>query len=364
MRDNKQLNVSNCLIGLQHPLFAQHCTAQYLQTLPKTWRHSLSSIEPGYSNKPSWFLIFPLVHSAHFSNCWSLIWHWCILQAQKVPLEMEACSLNWICLTDVTRDNEYAVDRCLCYVHILGSRTQIACDGKQRELLIGVELRVVVDLFHLREWHRWSIGWIWGTFKTTSWMNRDSLTLAAAGKGLSFPFRLHSRPIFFAEIPVLTARLQASGQQAAEPGQGLPAAKRKSTFFGTSFPAPAHRFLLPPQLQLWYSSGPSRDKSISSKWYSFAMLWHREHASLVAKSVDHFIVYSVPVSTGGVFCNLDWRQQNSKERLTGSMITGDGSNGILTGKCQTQHSSPICCCAKSNTVENWLRQGLQMKVVF
>lgn len=115
MTDNKHLNVSNCLIGLQHPLFAQHCTAQYSQTLPKTWRHTLSGIKPGNSNKLCRLLIFPLLH---FSDYQSLIWRWCILHAQKASLEMEACSRNWICLTDVTqRDNEYAVDRCLCYVH-------------------------------------------------------------------------------------------------------------------------------------------------------------------------------------------------------------------------------------------------------
>lgn len=225
MTDNKQLNVSNCLIGLQHPLCAQHCAAQYLGTLPKTWRHRLSDIEPGNSNKLCWLLIFPLVHSAHFSDYQSLIWHWCILHAQKVPLEMEACSLNWICLTDVTqRDNDYAVDRCLCYVH-----THIRKQGhrfpamENRELLIGVELRVVADLFHLREWNSWRLGRIWGKFKTTSWMNWDCLTLAAAGKGLSFPLGLHS----LADIQVLTACPQDRAQQAAEPGQGLPPAKRK-----------------------------------------------------------------------------------------------------------------------------------------
>lgn len=79
---------------------------------------------------------------------------------------------------------------------------------------------------------------------------------------------------------------------------------------------------------------------------------------------DDFIVYSVPVSTGGMLCNSHHRQPNSKERLTGSIITGDGSNRILTGKCQNQHCSPICCCAKSNAAESRLRQGLQMKVVF
>lgn len=58
-------------------------------------------------------------------------------------------------------------------------------------------------------------------------MHWDCLTLAAAGKGLSFPPGLHSPPICLAEIQALTAHPQARPQQAAEPGQGLPAAKRE-----------------------------------------------------------------------------------------------------------------------------------------
>lgn len=132
----------------------------------------------------------------------------------------------------------------------------------------------------------------------------------------------------------------------------------------------AHHFLFLPIWSCFLSSFSSATPQVlpgttlSSKWHIFAMLWHREHASLAAKSGDHFIVYSVPVSTGRVFCSLHQRQQNRKERSTGSIITVDGRNGILTGKCQTQHSSPICHCAKSNAIENRLRQGLQMKVVF
>lgn len=152
-------------------------------------------------------------------------------------------------------------------------------------------------------------------------------------------------------------------QQSHDRGSLLPKENNAaSTFFGSSFPVPAHMVLLLLHLQLCHSSGPSRDNSISSKWHIFAMLWHREHAGLAAKIF--LFAYSVPVSTGGVFCNLHQIQQNSKERLTGSIITGDAGNRILTGKCQTQHSSPICHCAKSNAVENRLRQGLQMKVAF
>lgn len=79
-------------------------------------------------------------------------------------------------------------------------------------------------------------------------MNWDCLTFAAAGKGLSFPLGLHSPPICLAEIQLLTACPQARAQQAAEPGQGLLAAKREWCcihIFGTSLPVPAHMVLLP-----------------------------------------------------------------------------------------------------------------------
>lgn len=78
----------------------------------------------------------------------------------------------------------------------------------------------------------------------------------------------------------------------------------------------AHHFLF---LTIWscfhptFSSatfqGPSRDKSISSQRHSFAMLWHRDRASVAAKSGDHTIVSSVPVSNGGVFCKPETIEQ-------------------------------------------------------
>lgn len=121
MTDNKQWNVSNCLISLQHPLFAQHCTAQYLGALPKTWRRSLSDIKPGNSNKLCWLLIFPLVHSAHFSDYQSLIWRWCILHARWRWKHVHLIESVWqMWCREIM--NTQLTDACAMYIHILGSR--------------------------------------------------------------------------------------------------------------------------------------------------------------------------------------------------------------------------------------------------
>lgn len=194
-------------------------------------------------------------------------------------------------------------------------------------------------------------------------MNWDCLILAAAGKVLPFPLGPHSPPI-----------CKASGTHCIPPGQvstgsramtGAPCCQKRTVLHRHFL---AHHFLFLPIWSCSFSTfssaipqvhsgtSPSLQNGISLQYYGTGNM-----PTWLQRS---FYLLILCQWAGEVFCNLHQIQQNSKERLTGSIITGDAGNEILTGKCQTQHSSPICHCAKSNAVENRLTQGLQMKVAF
>lgn len=116
-----------------------------------------------------------------------------------------------------------------------------------------------------------------------------------AGKGLCFLLGPGSPPVSLAVVQGLTAPLQARDRQAAEPGQGFPAAKSGERccipFIAlqliascacpdspASSPASALPLLRPfqEQIQLFTT-------------VCFTRVWHMEYASLAANSSDHFI---------------------------------------------------------------------------